>query len=266
MMCKVSVDKNFKKDHFIRYRISNQDMTYILGARCADGVVLVGDQKILRGNIPSYKEKLLRILPTVIIGGAGTSGLIERFSDEIKLQVDNQKITNDAQLLQFVEDRSLQISQTYTPRVGGLEILIGLRAGTNNSQLFNIITQRGFAEPVKECIAIGSGEPYGSLLLQKLWHKDMSMIEFAKIGYLLIKYIIDLKLDDSVGGEPDIWFIPDILMPVSSQQELETKYPVRKANDEEIEEMKKFSNEKLSRIKQFLADLLKEKPIPSASK
>src|SRR5574338_355481 len=102
------------KDLFIRYRNNNdQEMTYILGARCADGVVIIADEKLLRGNIPSYQEKLMRVLPTVIMGGAGTTGLIERFSDEIKLEVQNQRITTDAQLLQFVEDRSLQLSQKY---------------------------------------------------------------------------------------------------------------------------------------------------------
>ena len=75
-------------------------MTYILGARCVDGVVLVSDQKRLRGNIPSYKEKLMQVLPSVVMGGAGTSGLIERFSDEIKEQVQNQQITQYIQLLQ----------------------------------------------------------------------------------------------------------------------------------------------------------------------
>ena len=133
-------------------------MTYILGARCVDGVVLVSDQKRLRGNTPSYKEKLMQVLPSVVMGGAGTSGLIERFSDEIKEQVQNQQITQYTQLLQFVENRSIELSQTYAPRVGHFEILIGVRA-VDTAQLYNIVTQQGFAEPVKEHVAIGSGVP-----------------------------------------------------------------------------------------------------------
>ena len=238
-------------------------MTYILGARCADGVVLVSDQKRLRGNIPSYKEKLMQVLPSVVMGGAGTSGLIERFSDEIKEQVQNQQITQYTQLLQFVENRSIELSRTYAPRVGHFEILIGVRA-IDTAQLYNIVTQQGFAEPVKEHVAIGSGVPYGSLLLEKLWNKNMTMNDFAKLGYLLIKFVIEMKMDDNVGGEPIVWFIPDALQPVKDQQELDSKYPVRVANQDEIEKMEKYSKEKLSKINQFLCELVQKIPITSS--
>ena len=239
-------------------------MTYILGARCVDGVVLVSDQKRLRGNIPSYKEKLMQVLPSVVMGGAGTSGLIERFSDEIKEQVQNQQITQYIQLLQFVENRSIELSQTYAPRVGHFEILIGVRV-VDTARLYNIVTQQGFAEPVKEHVAIGSGVPYGSLLLEKFWDKNMTMNDFAKLGYLLIKFVIEMKLDDNVGGEPIVWFIPDVLQPVKSQQELDSKYPVKVANQDEIEKMEKYSKEKLSKINQFLCELVQKIPITSSS-
>ena len=229
-------------------------MTYILAARCKDGVVLASDQKVLRGNVPSHKEKLMQVLPTVILGGAGASGLIERFSDEIKAEVNNERITNDVQLLQFVEDRSVQLSQTYAPRMGHFEILIGMRAGPS-AQLFNIITQSGFAEPVKKHAEIGSGVPYGSFLLEKLWHKDMTMMDFAKVAHMAISYVIDLRLDDNVGGEPQVWFVPDVTERVDFQEELEEKYPIRKADTAELTEMQKYSQEKMSRIKAFLDEL-----------
>ena len=252
-------------DPFFRYQKQNNDMTYILGARCVDGVVLVSDQKILRGNVPSYKEKLMQVLPSVIMGGAGTSGLIERFSDEIKTQVENQRITNDSQLLGFVEERSLELSQKYAPRVGGLEILIGVRAGIY-AQLFNIVTERGFAEPVKEYVVIGSGVPYGSFLLEKLWNKNMTMIDFAKVAYMVINYVIDFKLDDSVGGDPKVWFMPDVLEPQSDMQKIDPKYNVRMPNSEELEEIKNYSGEMILKISQFLDELLHNKPISSVSK
>ena len=64
-----------------------------------------------------------------------------------------------------------------------------------------------------------------------------------------------MKLDDNVGGEPIVWFIPDALQPVKNQQELDSKYPVRVANQDEIEKMEKYSKEKLSKINQFLYEL-----------
>ena len=229
-------------------------MTYIISARCREGVVLVGDQKILRGNVASHKEKLTQVLPVVIMGGAGASGLTERFSDEIQAQVQAGNITNSDQLLQFVEERSMQLSQTYASRVGHFDILIGMRAGPT-AQLFNIITQSGFAEPIKEYTAIGSGVPYGSFLLKKLWRKDMATMDFAKVAHMVISYVIDLKLDDFVGGKPQVWFIPNVSERVDSQEEIEQRYPIRKANSTELTEMQKYTEEKLSRIKSFLDEL-----------
>ena len=89
------------------------------------------------------------------------------------------------------------------------------------------------------------------LLLEKLWDKNMTMNDFARLGYLLVKFVIEMKLDDNVGGEPIVWFIPDALQPVKNQQELDSKYPVRVANQDEIEKMEKYSKEKT----------LKDKPI-----
>ena len=35
------------------------------------------------------------------------------------------------------------------------------------------------------------------------------MEEIAMLGHFVIKYIERFKLNDKVGGEPQIWFIPD---------------------------------------------------------
>ena len=123
--------------------------------------------------------------------------------------------------------------------------------------MYNIITQRGFAEPVKEYNTIGSGVPYGSFLLEKFWNKEMTMKDFARVAYMVINYVIELKLDDSVGGVPHVWFIPDALEQVKDIQELDTKYPVRKATQQELDEMKQFSDEKLNSLKQFLDNMIK---------
>ena len=149
----------------------------------------------------------------------------------------------------------MQLSQTYASRVGHFDILIGMRAGPT-AQLFNIITQSGFAEPIKEYTAIGSGVPYGSFLLKKLWRKDMATMDFAKVAHMVISYVIDLKLDDFVGGKrAGLVAIPDVPERVDSQEEIEKGYPIRKANSTELTEMQKYTEEKLSRIKSFLDEL-----------
>lgn len=241
-------------------------MTYILGARCRDGVVLIGDKKTLRGSIPSEHDKLIQIFPNVIMGGAGTRGIVERFSDEIKNKVTNGEINNDKELLDFAEDRTLELHRRYYYRTGGLDIIYGIRSG-NESELFNIVTSSGVAEPVKEYTAIGSGEPYGAFLVKEFWNKEMTMLDFARLAYFVINYIIKFKLDDSVGGDPQVWFMPDIILEENiPREETMRKYPIRQAKQHEIEDMKNFSDKKLDRMIEFLKELNGKATISSASK
>lgn len=37
----------------------------------------------------------------------------------------------------------------------------------------------------------------------------MTMNKFAKVGYFMIKLLTEHEIDQSVGGEPQIWFIPN---------------------------------------------------------
>ena len=231
-------------------------MTYIIGARCVDGVVLIADRKILRGTTPFHREKLIDVLPSVIIGGAGAVGLIDRFSEDIKQRVNLGEIQDHNQLLEYVEDQSLIMYDRY-PQVGSFQMLIGLQNG-NRAQLYNILPNVRFAEPVKQYFAIGSGTEYGSLLLQKFWNDNITMKNFAKVATLSINYVIESNLDDAVGGNTSVWFIPDILESFKDPSLIDSKYVIRKATLGELEEMKVYSDEKLAGLAQFLDDLVKE--------
>ena len=81
------------------------------------------------------------------------------------------------------------------------------------------------------------------------------MRDFAKVAHMVINYVIDLRLDDSVGGEPQVWFVPDMPEQADSQEEIEKRYPIRKANATELTKMQKYTEEKLSRINAFLDEL-----------
>ncbi len=238
-------------------------MTYVIGMRCIDGVVLVADTKIFRGSVSSNREKLVKILPNVIMGGAGTSAILERFSDELTTKVRDDEITNDKEFFQYVEDRSLELHNRYYSRGGGMDVVIGIRAGMN-AELFNIATSNGIAEPIKTYITVGSGEPYGSFLLRQLWHKDLTMIEGAKIAFATINYVIHFNLDESVGGNPQVWFIPDILEVEKTREESDMKYPILEVTVKQMEQIQEYSTSLSTRFETFFEDL--KKPISSVSK
>ena len=63
-------------------------MTYILGAKCKDGVVLIADTKVTieEGADYTYSKKLTNPLTTIVMGAAGIGGYIEIFKIESSQQ------------------------------------------------------------------------------------------------------------------------------------------------------------------------------------
>ncbi len=64
-------------------------MTYILGAKCSDGVVLVGDTKVTieEGADFAYSKKIANPLTTVVMGSAGIGGLYKEFQNRILTKI-----------------------------------------------------------------------------------------------------------------------------------------------------------------------------------
>ena len=60
-------------------------MTLVFGARCKDGVCLVGDRKITGSNNEQYTDKIrqLDFLPQIVFTAAGHESLFEEFLREI---------------------------------------------------------------------------------------------------------------------------------------------------------------------------------------
>jgi hypothetical protein len=61
---------------------------------------------------------------------------------------------------------------------------------------------------------IGSGEPYSHVFLRSLLEpsEQLTMLEFAKIGYFVIKWLDRFEVDKGtgLGGErPTMWFMSD---------------------------------------------------------
>ena len=58
-------------------------MTYILGAKCRDGIVLVGDTKVTTESGFAYSKKLNIPFHNVVMGSAGVGGLYKDFQNRI---------------------------------------------------------------------------------------------------------------------------------------------------------------------------------------
>ena len=279
-------DRYRKKTYW--YQPRGKDMTYILGARCVDGVVLVGDTKVTieEGADYAYAKKIQPPLTTVVMGSSGMGGLYKDFQNRIisaivhmekKAQMEMGSptpiavITREEEFSVLVSKVIREMHQDYDEDrhliISNLMIISAMRIGTPFAQL-TVFSPYGFPEPVNEKRAIGHGEPYGALFLKKMWRKDMTMEEAAKLGIFIIKFIQDMQLDNSVGFNqeylPQVFYIPDLKIPIGfdktlkdckTQEEsdhvwfdLYNKYPIRELPSEDVQH---FINEVGTKIYDF---------------
>lgn len=259
-------------------QIKANDMTYIFGARCKDGVVLVGDTKVTvdDGTNYTYGEKISQPLNMVVIGSAGMGGLYKDCENRIRAIVKGkEREAKENNQTFYMSEEEFHVLLTKTIRgmhddygedrhliLNNLMILSANRLEGTEAKLY-AFHPYGFPEPVHKYRAIGHGRPYGELFLQKMWHtnKDMSMLEAVKLGCFIIKFIQDMKLDQSVGYSdeylPQCMLIPDVPIPKEwatkppPQEEIDAhfaKYEIRKMNEEDINQI---LNEVSSKISEF---------------
>lgn len=251
---------NFKKntDRFIRYRqlLKKRDMTIIFGIKCYDGIVIASDTKVLRGTDWEYQAKIDgSLLTEVVVGASGTTAFFDKFKRHIKIQTEQiraQKEDNSApyeNIEQFITvcERILReykteygILETQNP----IELLISINTGDGMPTLHHLNTSEQVAEEeIHRFLVIGHGEPYASMFMKKLWDIRMNMEQSAILACSIIKIIDDEHLDITVGGNPQIWFIPN------------KEQPAREIKGNEIQKLLNQRDEFLNSFDQKMTEL-----------
>lgn len=274
-------------------------MTYILGARCKDGVVLVGDTKVTVGGGTDfqYGKKIVQPLGNIIMGSAGASGLYKTFQDRIitaliKIEKNDSEyarqhnvrkyssISTEEEfytlISQVIRQMHLDFNEDRYLISNNLMILCASRIGKPEAQI-TAFTGIGIPEPVNEYMVIGHGEPYGSVFFKKIWKKEMTMEQTARLGVFVIKYVQDLHLDSSVGYSedflPQVVYIPDMKLPnnfpivspfeIGDEEylelrdrytKIENKYPIYELKPDEVQDIINQVGSKISDFNHYLAD------------
>jgi 20S proteasome alpha/beta subunit len=270
-----------KHNNYYKYGIKNKDMTYILGAQCSDGVVLIADTKVTidDGADFAYTKKLSSPLNNVVMGASGIGGLYKDFQNRIinsTRKIDFEKRQQGISLNPSEEEFSVLVNNVIRDMhrdyeddrhliINNLMIIGATRISSGKAQI-TTYNPYGFPEPVNNYRAIGHGEPYGAIFLKKMWNVNMSMEQTAKLGLFIIKFIQDMKLDNSVGFTqdylPQVVYIPDVKVPADFgpakftsdeiyQEEVDklfNQYPLRELS---IEEVNSMVNEISSKISDF---------------
>lgn len=274
-MNKKNLNKLRSKDYYKKFNLKPKKMTYVIGARCKDGVVLIGDRKVTFAGdlgISKYEEKI-KITPQlkdIVFTAAGVKDLFEEFLEEIERKVfltnnaiieQNKKnpeslhlvyTVNDfkhncVELLKELKEMYSEIQEEGYP---SLQVLFAVRhPDKHKSVLYYIDSTNCFPSEVNGIIPIGESQV--AEVFRKSWKPEMTMEETAKLGAFIIKYIEKEKISDLIGVgkyEPQILFIKDEEMP-REIKDVELKN-LLKDIDKNVEEIRK----KIGSLSRFLRD------------
>jgi hypothetical protein len=203
-------------------------MTYILGANCIDGIVLVADRKVTYKENHSdvdFRQKLFgfpsNLYYPIVVGCAGSTVLSDQFEGDIKAIAGNyygERIIVNNFISQLIFKIREYFQTTYKNKFKPeeFEIIIALQTQDEGAILKHI---PGEAIPIdvkkqryKVC-GSASGMMRTRTIFEPLWHRELNMMQAGELGYFFIKYVERYHLDDLIGVErgakPQIWYIPN---------------------------------------------------------
>lgn len=253
--------------------LGRKRMTYIIGARCKDGVVIIADRKVTGGVLTDPYTEKIRMTPyfnDVVYAAAGSGGLFEEFLEELPKRVifqhsviahENKSRPEELSLIYSINDFKHDVvellksmkrvySEMRDDGFPSLQVFFAIKHNEKGkSVLYYVDDENCTPAEVKEIIPIG--ESNLGEIFRKSWKTDMTMLETAKLGSFIIKYIETEKLSESVGVSsylPQIWIVPDGEIPREViGSELNN---LLKDTDKKVEEIRKS----IGSLSRFLRD------------
>jgi 20S proteasome alpha/beta subunit len=237
--------KKIPEADFIRHLFRKKSsLTYLLGVRCSDGIVMISDRKISGAQgADNFDNKIFQDIPYIVVGASGVVGLYDKFRILISQIVAQDPNMAPMDFIRQCERLVYDINREYVERTRGETIELLIAYGRNKIGELQYISPNGVGEIVKKYQAIGSGEPYGAYFLKKLCNGNITMRQAAIIGWFIINHIEQNALDDGVGiGKypPQIWFTPH--QPLNEEfekmpEEEQARYEVREIVGIELNEL-----------------------------
>jgi 20S proteasome alpha/beta subunit len=213
-----------KPYHRFRKTNRSRDLTYIFGARCKDGVVMVADRKIKNedGSYDFRQAKLFFGPHPVVWGAAGSTGLAKSFINRVDIEVANLESQRQRErphamvtvedFRRIVEDVYVSMVNLHQDSIDNLELLFA-HSVNPKAELWRMNEFR-VLENEYGYYGIGTGENMASFITKRDFFRpeELTMKEAAEVGYYRIKYIENYGLDRKVGVDgylPQVCFLPD---------------------------------------------------------
>jgi 20S proteasome alpha/beta subunit len=211
-------------EHNYLKELRSRVMTCMIGAVCKDGVVFIGDRKIIRGYEILSQDKIIQVqaYPNTVVALSGASELMDYFVSDVNnipRRLQRNEITmGDKGLLGLMEDINFNLYNRYSPRfiaaraVYDFDVLLCSKAHDNQSYTLVNIYQTGVSRQINTFEIIGHGRPYVTPFIKTKYCNNpdtITMDEIATVGVFAIKLVEKQSMDWSVGGEPQIWKFPN---------------------------------------------------------
>lgn len=191
-------------------------MTYLVGAKCTDGIVIVSDSRLIAEYDVETGNKILQPDENIVVGAAGGTRFFKQFLNQLNDNLKEKPPKSVNEIITLAEDIIFTLYERYGKRTNGesIESFIAIRdiwkkymIHTNNVKLF-ALDKEGSALPIDGIKALGHAEPYGAMFLKILWNKSYSMRQTAELVKFVIDTVYSLGLDVTVDHRLQYFCIP----------------------------------------------------------
>ncbi len=187
-------------------------MTLIIGARCADGILLAADRKVIRGGESDYMDKVFGV-EGAVLAFEGLTGIRDDFLLLLRSEIDSRarRFTSLYEMKLVVEDIVADLSGRYCERLGGEgtlgALLGGLTTISEGTAEIYYVHPQGYGESVRYRCS-GHGADYAHSLAKFLLNQRDSVEDNAYRAAFVISWVSE-DIDTFVGGVPQVAMIKD---------------------------------------------------------
>ncbi len=197
-------------------------MTFVLAARCRDGIVVAGDTRVIEERdmtTEAVQNKVVAINEHSVVGFAGNRYLGQRFIERMKEAAEGENQTLPA-LVGKAEDVLHELWKKYAKARGengsdgesqeesGLEtIVVGLDASQGNKAQIYFVETNLMPDQVDRAQFLGGAGRTGEGALAVLWDENLTVEESWPLAVVTMKLVGSRHY--SVGGIPDIYLLRD---------------------------------------------------------
>jgi len=182
------------------------EATTITALSFADGVVMAGDRRATVGNriASSHMEKVFAADSHSLIGVAGVAGIAVEMARLFAVELEHYEKLEGTQLsLLGKANRLAALIRNQLPQalqgISAVPVFAGVTPDTSDAKIFTYDITGGRFEERHWC-SIGSGSPYASTTLKRLWRADATQDEALDAS---IQALIDAADADAGTAGPD---------------------------------------------------------------